>query len=131
MKKVIVILIVMVVASVCGFAADMNLANFGTGYWSDPRYGVVWEFKGDGIRIIDETTKKILYDFRAHNVQNVNVAVGADGVTLTYDNLDLAWKYVIKKPISLNADLEATITFDNGNGTVHNFPLKFSNFSLN
>jgi hypothetical protein len=129
MKKMLCIGLLVCMIAVSSFAANMDLGNFGTGYWSDPRYGVVWEFQTDGIRIIDEATKNVIYDFKTHNVQNSKVEVGTSGVVLSYDNLDNGWKYVIKKPVSLNADLEATITLNNG--VVKNFPLKFSQFKLN
>lgn len=128
MKKWIGVFCLLMAMASTAFAKDMAIGGFGTGFWEDVRYGVIWEFQSTGIRLLAKSTKEVLYDFRDHNPDKVSVNVGTGGITLSFANLDRNWKYKIQKPVSLNADLDATITLPNGVNI--DFPLVFSNFKL-
>lgn len=128
MKKRLFLLCLLIILTSMIYAEDMAIGGFGIGFWEDLRYNVIWEFQSTGIRLLAKNSKEVLYDFRDHKPRDVKVETNTSGVILTFANLDINWKYKIQKPISLNADLKATITFPNGSSV--DFPLVFSNFKL-
>jgi hypothetical protein len=105
----------------------MNIGPFATGEWLDSRYDCVWELKADGIRLLNKTTGKEIWNFRNHNVINVKVEPQTTGVILKFEITDWNWKYELTKGLT-DANISAKIT--NEEGKVFTFPLAFQNIKI-
>lgn len=109
MKKFLVVLAFLLVASTFVTAESIDLGKFPKGKWLDSNWNAVWEFGADSIRLLD-TAGNVLFDFK-DKITNFKVDVGVSEATISFTCKETERKYVFTKGVA-NLDLVMSIDPD-------------------
>ena len=102
MKKVIVVLVILFVASML-FADPIQLGTFPVGKWLDPNYNVIWDFSSNNIRILG-IDGNVLYDFSGKTIQDFKVFVDGMQPGISFSCPESGRSYRFLKPLN-NTDV--------------------------
>lgn len=109
MKKFLVVLAFLLVASTFVTAESIDLGKFPKGKWLDSNWNAVWEFGADSIRLLD-TAGNVLFDFK-DKITNFKVDVGVSEASISFTCKETERKYVFTKGVA-NLDLVMSIDPD-------------------
>ncbi len=109
MKKFLVVLAFLLVASAFVTAESIDLGKFPKGKWLDSNWNAVWEFGADSIRLLD-TAGNVLFDFK-DKITNFKVDVGVSEASISFTCKETERKYVFTKGVA-NLDLVMSIDPD-------------------
>lgn len=123
MKKIVLVLLILIVASSFSWAGSFNLGDFPIGKWLDSRWNALWEFKSDNIRILDSGTGDLVYDFDGKSIEKFSVKPSLKGIVLSFYCKETGKMYTFTKGVtSLNLDM--LINTDSGNNYEVNLPFQ-------
>ena len=113
MKKIVLVMLILVVASSFTFAGSFNLGDFPIGKWLDSNWNALWEFSSGNIRIINSTNGDLFYDFDGKTIENFSVKPSLKGIVLSFYCKETGKKYTFTKPAT-NLNLNMEINTDSG-----------------
>lgn len=122
MKKLAIVLLLVIATVSFSFAGTMNLGEFATGTFLDSRYNIIWQLQPNGIRLINKDTQKVIWNFRDHDVADLTITPGTQGIVLSFKINDWDWTYELTKDLT-STDIKAKVTLENGKS--YTFTLKF------
>jgi len=121
MKKFIAILLLALVA-----LAAVSAEDFIVGKWLDEKWDGLWNLNvtDSGFTGILTKNGEKVFEFTKDNCPDWKVTPGLKGVTLTFSCKETERSYSFTKPLTLNADLDMTVTPD-WNQSAYTTTIKF------
>jgi hypothetical protein len=99
MKKLTVVFVILLVATVSLSADTIQLGSFPVGKWLDSNYDAVWEFSTNSIRILG-TDGTVLYDFSTKTINDFRVFMDGiqPGISFTCPESERSYRFI--KPLT-------------------------------
>ena len=112
MKKILLIIMILLAATVMVYSQGIDLGDFPIGKWLDANWDAVWEFSSSNIRILG-THGEVHYDFYGKTIEKWSVRPSDQGLVLSFYCPDTGKEYYFVKPLT-NLNLLMDINTDSG-----------------